>query len=243
MKRSQTFVVFFALLAVIVGTLPYSVSAVQTGTPVADPCQVPATPVPDHDMGSMDMSVDFDLMFIDMMIVHHESAVLMAEVALERAETPEVIGLSEEIIAAQSSEIAQMQEWREAWYPGAPVMSMDAMSESMAGMMADDGMAGMGHMDATPMAGMMDDSGMMGMDPAAEVVALCAVEGPVDVAFLEAMIPHHESAIVMARVAQTEATHQEIRDLADAIISTQQAEIDQMNAWLMEWETATPVSG
>ncbi len=243
MKRSQTFVVFFALLAVIVGTLPYSVSAVQTGTPVADPCQVPATPVPDHDMGSMDMTADFDLMFIDMMIVHHESAVLMAEVALVRAETPEVIGLAEEIIAAQSSEIAQMREWRDSWYPGAPVMSMDEMTESMVGMMESESMAGMGHMDATPMAGMMDDGGMMGMDPAAEVAALCSVTGPVDVAFLEAMIPHHESAIAMARVAQTEATHQEIRNLADAIISTQQAEIDEMNSWLLEWESATPVSG
>jgi uncharacterized protein (DUF305 family) len=39
----------------------------------------------------------------------------------------------------------------------------------------------------------------------------------------------------MAREAQTEATHQEIRDLAGRIITAQQREIDQMQAWRAQW--------
>ena len=47
-------------------------------------------------------------------------------------------------------------------------------------------------------------------------------------AFLSAMVPHHESAVEMARTARSRAKHVEIRELAQAIISTQQLEIRRM---------------
>jgi uncharacterized protein (DUF305 family) len=58
---------------------------------------------------------------------------------------------------------------------------------------------------------------------------------PFDKAFIDAMIPHHQSAIDMARQAQTQAKHQEIKDLAGRIIAAQQKEIDQMKAWRAQW--------
>lgn len=56
-----------------------------------------------------------------------------------------------------------------------------------------------------------------------------------DQAFLEMMIPHHEGAIDMAKLAQKNAGHAEIKKMANDIISAQQKEIDQMNAWLTAW--------
>lgn len=56
-----------------------------------------------------------------------------------------------------------------------------------------------------------------------------------DKAFLEMMIPHHEGAIDMAKLAQKNAGHAEIKKMADDIISAQQKEIDQMNSWLTAW--------
>lgn len=47
-------------------------------------------------------------------------------------------------------------------------------------------------------------------------------------AFLEAMIPHHESAIAMARVAERRARHPQITELADAINTAQAREIRQI---------------
>jgi uncharacterized protein (DUF305 family) len=49
------------------------------------------------------------------------------------------------------------------------------------------------------------------------------------------MIPHHQGAIDMAGLAPDRAAHQEIKDLAQAIIESQSAEIDTMNAWLSAW--------
>jgi uncharacterized protein (DUF305 family) len=49
-----------------------------------------------------------------------------------------------------------------------------------------------------------------------------------DGAFIAAMIPHHQSAIEMAKVAQKEGEHPQIKQLADDIIAAQDAEIGQM---------------
>lgn len=58
---------------------------------------------------------------------------------------------------------------------------------------------------------------------------------PYDQRFLEAMISHHQGAIDMATMAKAMAEHQEIKELADAIITAQQAEIEQMQEWLQTW--------
>lgn len=50
----------------------------------------------------------------------------------------------------------------------------------------------------------------------------------VDKAFVRQMVPHHIMAVDMAETAQAKAEHQELKDLADAIVTSQTAEIDQM---------------
>ncbi len=58
----------------------------------------------------------FDKAFIDEMIMHHEGAVDMAEAALKDAKHQEIKDMAKAIISAQTKEIAQMKEWRTAWY-------------------------------------------------------------------------------------------------------------------------------
>lgn len=56
-----------------------------------------------------------------------------------------------------------------------------------------------------------------------------------DKAFLAEMIVHHEGAVTMAELAKTNAKHQEIKDMANAIISAQTTEIKQMKEWQKTW--------
>jgi uncharacterized protein (DUF305 family) len=56
-----------------------------------------------------------------------------------------------------------------------------------------------------------------------------------DKAFISEMILHHEGAIDMANQALLNAKHQEIKDLAKAIISAQTKEITQMKEWQNNW--------
>jgi uncharacterized protein (DUF305 family) len=53
----------------------------------------------------------------------------------------------------------------------------------------------------------------------------------VDQAFAGMMIGHHTGAIRMAKLANERSKHDEIKTLADDIISTQQREIDAMEAY------------
>lgn len=60
-------------------------------------------------------------------------------------------------------------------------------------------------------------------------------QGQVDLMFLQMMIPHHEDAISMARLALEQAEHAELRALAENIIETQQAEIEEMQGYIADW--------
>lgn len=56
-----------------------------------------------------------------------------------------------------------------------------------------------------------------------------------DRAFIDMMVPHHQAAIEMARIATERTTRDELRALADGIISTQEAEIAVLREWRRSW--------
>jgi len=199
-----------------------------TATSQSDTGPMPGAPGMD---GMMDMA-GFDLIFIDMMIVHHQGAVAMAEVAVDRGEHPELVELAQDIIASQNDEIAQLQAWRDAWYPGVPAMAMDEMMGDMM-----EGMPGM-----QDMMGMMTMMPMM--EPAMAAEALRTAPGPFDLAFINAMIPHHLGALMMAELAVQQATHPELVAAAQAMFDAQVEEIQNMRSWRTEWSglEATPAS-
>ncbi|WP_081973022.1 DUF305 domain-containing protein [Leptolyngbya sp. KIOST-1] len=167
----------------------------------------------DHAMDLGPADATYDLRFIDAMIPHHEGAVTMAEAALQHSQRPEIRQLAEEIIAAQDAEIAQMQQWRAAWYPDAPAEPIAyhaAMNHDM------------------PMTKEMIAAMRMDVD-------LGGADDEFDLRFINAMIPHHVGAVDMAADLQQKSTRPELLALVDDIISSQQAEIDQMEQWRQAW--------
>jgi uncharacterized protein (DUF305 family) len=75
------------------------------------------------------------------------------------------------------------------------------------------------------------DMQAMGMSDPREL----AQADPFDRAFIDEMIPHHESAIAMAEVAHRETDNPQIREIADDIVTAQEREIKQMKQWREEW--------
>ena len=75
----------------------------------------------------------------------------------------------------------------------------------------------------------MRSMGMM-MDP-----QRLSKRDPFDEAFIDAMIPHHQSAIEMAEVAYEKSKNPRIEELAENIMSAQKREIEQMKQWRKDW--------
>lgn len=59
---------------------------------------------------------EFDEMFLDMMISHHQGAIDMANLALKNSQRKEIKDLANDIISAQEKEIEMMESWLESWW-------------------------------------------------------------------------------------------------------------------------------
>ena len=147
-----------------------------------------------------------DAMFIEQMIPHHDDAIAMAELALTRAEHPEIKQLAEDIKRTQTIENAQMREWYRAWFDTS--VPDTGGSSGMMGRMMGGGVVDMTDLETAK---------------------------PFDKAFIEQMIPHHQMAIMMSQMAGNATNQPEMRDLTQSIIDAQSTEITKMQAWYEEW--------
>ena len=150
---------------------------------------------------------DADVMFAQGMIPHHEQAIEMADIALDPTvgAGPEVADLATRIKAGQDPEIQQMKGWLDKW--GQP-MQMDTSD---------------GH-------DMSDMDGMMTVEEMDELGAMTGAD--FDRMWMEMMIRHHEGAIEMAETVKADGSDPDVLALADAVITAQQAEIAEMQAFL-----------
>ena len=149
-----------------------------------------------------------DTEFAQMMVIHHEGAIEMADAAVDRAATDDVRALAERISAAQGPEIDTMTGWLERWGEDMP---------------HDADMGDMGH-------GGMD---MDGMDQEAAMDELRGLEGEeFDRRFLELMIDHHEGALEMSEEHLGDGQNPAALELAVQIVAAQEAEIAEMREML-----------
>ena len=61
-----------------------------------------------------------------------------------------------------------------------------------------------------------------------------------DVTFAQSMIPHHQQAVQMAKMARMKASSPEVKQLADKIEAAQGPEIKTMTGWLKDWGKKVP---
>ena len=150
-----------------------------------------------------------DIEFASGMIPHHESAIMMAQMAQDQAADQRVKDLAARIEAAQDPEIETMSGWLADWGAAA---SSGATDDSM------------DH-------GGMDDGNMGGMDTG----ALAGISGAeFDRMFLTMMIEHHQGAVEMAETEIADGQNAEAIALAESIRESQTAEIAEMQQLLAE---------
>ncbi|MFI8090935.1 DUF305 domain-containing protein [Streptomyces sp. NPDC086080] len=154
---------------------------------------------------------DQDVSFAQGMIPHHQQAIQMSRMAAGQASSAEVKDLAARIEKAQDPEIGTMSGWLESWGEDVP-SSMPGMDH------------GGGH---------SDDSGMPGMMDIEDMDELMEASGKgFDTMFLTMMVEHHEGAVEMATTEKDKGRYGPAKELADDIITAQNAEIEEMNKLL-----------
>ncbi|QIY60265.1 DUF305 domain-containing protein [Streptomyces sp. RPA4-5] len=141
-----------------------------------------------------------DLAYVQMMIPHHQQALVMTDLAKRYADSGQVGRLAGRIAAAQRPEIGAMKGWLSSH--------------------GGDHEAG-GHPH--------HDGEMPGMATAAELDRLRAARGArFDALFLRLMIAHHQGAVYMATEALSEGNNALVEEMASEVIAQQGAEIGRM---------------
>ena len=188
----------------------------------------------------------FDLMFATHMIPHHESAVAMAQVALDRSQSEEVRTLSAGIIATQSAEISLLGQaadrlgesssdgWGGRPGPGTTDPTGRGSRTSQRGGGPDVGDHWMGGGDWGGARGDMGGMGEMGgMGGGTDPGTLAAVPPEqFDRAYLRAMIEHHRIGVHMAQMEALRGSDTEVVTLAEEMVTAQTAEMRLMQTWL-----------
>ncbi|MEM6856877.1 MAG: DUF305 domain-containing protein [Pseudomonadota bacterium] len=129
-----------------------------------------------------------DVVFMQVMIGHHQQAVEMAMLIKDRTNSEEIVALGGRIESSQADEIEFMNGWLE-----------ERGEKTVMVAMMDGAMDGMDHskMDHSKHA-MIDHSSMAGMATPEQMAELATLEGTdFDRMFLTLMIAHHEGAIDM----------------------------------------------
>jgi uncharacterized protein (DUF305 family) len=147
-----------------------------------------------------------DVAFATDMMPHHQQAIAMSALVPDHTTNPQVIALAKDISAAQGPEIETFKALLVQWQENPD---------------SDAGHGGHGDM---AMNGMVDDATMQRLE------SLKGAE--FDTLWLQSMIGHHQGAIEMAKAELAKGENVDAKQLAQNIVSGQQAEIDQMKQML-----------
>ncbi len=150
---------------------------------------------------------DTDVMFLQMAVPSHKQGMALADLAVARATRPDVRDLAAAVKATQSDELADMEDWLTKW--NQPIAA------------DPDPHAHAGH------------GGMHATDPAVVADLESTPAGPdFDRKFLNLLTGHQHGAVELARMEEKDGFNPDAKDLAERIVKSRTAQIQQMLAYL-----------
>lgn len=151
-------------------------------------------------------SQKFEQGFLDSFPMHHQEAIEMSQLCVEKAVHPELKGLCQHMISSQTEEKQQMQSWFQSWYGGKGMAPMTDMAK----MKAQNQMM-MTKLHAT--------SG-----------------NKFDHAMMVSMGQHHQMGIADTQKCVAQAVHPELKALCGKMGAEQKEDLAKMNTWVKSWQ-------
>lgn len=143
-----------------------------------------------------------DVMFLQMMVPHHEQGIEIVRLAADRSDDPEIRTLAAAIEVTQADEVQMMSGWLRQW--GQPAAAAEHEHEA--------------------------HGGMPSTEPSE--IAAVATADDFDRRLLNLLIAHQDDAIQLARFELAGGVNHAARGLAERIEKSRSAQIAQMQAIL-----------
>ncbi|WP_296607489.1 DUF305 domain-containing protein [Nocardioides sp.] len=166
-----------------------------------------------------------DVAFAAEMVSHHEQALSLVGLVGDRAVSADVADLAARIATGQAVEIDEMEAWLAAWDEDPSTAPSDTTDDEALSDRAVTG-AMRGHMRSRMGPWALGAEDLTPLDDAASA--------QFEDSWLRVMITHHQGAISMARHEIAQGDYPPAVDLAEQIVVTQQAEIEEMRQLLRD---------
>lgn len=151
-----------------------------------------------------------DVTFASTMVPHHQQAIEMSNMALQRSTNPELIALANQTVATQQPEVNILNVFLVQWNENPDIrtdpgnVDEDTLEPSVPGMVDD-----------------------------ATIAKLESLRGPeFDKLWLQSMIGQHQGAIAMAKSEIADGKNVDAIAIAETIVAGQEAQIGQMTRML-----------
>ena len=155
-------------------------------------------------MDTMQMSGNFDIDYASMMIEHHHGAVDMAKIEVAKGAVQKIELMAQKMITEQTEEQGKLSNIIKSYKSGQPKSDSTHAEHQLHDIMIN----------------MMDK--VKGMQ----------MTGNTDKDFVMMMIPHHESAIEMAKTELSHGKNIQLKQMAQKDITSQTKEISEFKSWL-----------
>ena len=145
---------------------------------------------------------DTDVMYLQMMVAHHEQGLEMVRIAEASAQREDVKTLAKAVDVTQADEVTMLKGWLEGWSKPTTVdhdISLHA-----------------------------DHGGLPATGPE-EMAALRKAKGVTfDTTFINLFVAHQHNAVEMANLERTGGSNQEAKDFAERVRKSRTEQISQM---------------
>jgi uncharacterized protein (DUF305 family) len=189
--------IFSGVIAALVATIFF---LVQGNTDAADSDGMNHSTMHNQTSSSQSSMSGSDAMFFQMMIPHHQQAVDISNLALEKSKDPELLALAKEIRDGQAAEIKQMEKWLTE--NGENLTAGHDMGHEMGGMLSDEDLSKLNSLSGTAF----------------------------DIFWLKGMIDHHDGALHMVTMItdSNQADFRSFAGSIDSLQSEQIAQMKKM---------------
>ncbi|GLY97834.1 DUF305 domain-containing protein [Actinoplanes sp. NBRC 103695] len=145
---------------------------------------------------------DTDVMYLQMMVAHHEQGLEMVEIAEKSAKKPELLALAKAVDVTQADEVTLMKGWLEGWSKPTTV-------------------------DHAPNAH-ADHGGLPATGPEEMRALRDATGGEFETTFINLFVAHQHNAVEMANMERTGGANTEAKALAERVRQSRTDQIRQL---------------